>query len=109
VWVTNWYESVQPAGPTLAEHLAKRPTPIDRRIIELDGTRFLELTAESQMIPKFPSGSPIYVFDQAGNLADWTPDSGDDENFKHRWSGYRVIRSVTDDDLKTWAGAKLHD
>lgn len=33
-----------------------------------------------------PSGPPIYIFDRAGTLVDWTPDSGEDPDFGRAWS-----------------------
>jgi hypothetical protein len=32
-----------------------------------------------------PSGPPVYVFDQAGKLIDYTKDSGDDPRFAKAW------------------------
>jgi len=32
-----------------------------------------------------PSGPPVYVFDSAGKLLDWSRDSGDDPTFLQKW------------------------
>ena len=32
-----------------------------------------------------PSGPPVYVFDSAGLLVDWSRDSGDDPEFREKW------------------------
>ena len=32
-----------------------------------------------------PSGPPVYIFDEAGVLVDWTSDVGDDPDFSRTW------------------------
>lgn len=32
-----------------------------------------------------PSGPPVYVFDSAGKLLDWSRDIGDDPTFQEQW------------------------
>ncbi len=32
-----------------------------------------------------PSSPAAYVFDQAGQMVEWCPDSGDDEGFQKKW------------------------
>jgi hypothetical protein len=103
--VRSWYRSVQPAGPSLAEHLNQRAVPEFGRIVVAGGREFLVLLGPIQALPRFPSGPPVYVFDRAGKLVDWTPDVGDDESFNQRWPGLNSGRSVTSEDVAAWPGS----
>jgi len=108
VWflcVRAWYQSVQPAGPTLADHLTQRPAPEQSHLVVLDGQEYLALFGPIQTFPRFPSGWPVYVFDRSGRLVDWTPDEGDDEGFKQRWPGVFDGRAVSPDELAAWPGS----
>jgi hypothetical protein len=97
--------SIRPAGPTLAEHLAQRRAPVKRRVIVVGGQEYLALVGPVQAITRVPSGSPVYVFDRAGRLADWTADDGDDEAFKGRWGVVHGGRPVTPEEVEAWPGA----
>lgn len=103
--VRQWYRSVQPAGPTLAEHLAQRPTPEQQRVLAVEGREYLVLFGPIQAIPRFPSGGPVYIFDRTGQMVDWTPDEGDDEAFMQRWPGIFDGRAITMDELASWPGS----
>jgi hypothetical protein len=103
--VYSWYRSVQPAGATLAEHLAQRPAPEQRRIIIADRKEFLALFGPIQAFPRLPSGWPVYIFDSAGQLVDWTPDEGDDEAFKRRWPGVLMGWTITPEEVGAWPGS----
>jgi hypothetical protein len=106
LWVRSWYRSVQPAGPTLAEHLDHRPAPHECRVVVRDAHKHLALFGPIQALPRFPSGPPVYIFDRAGQLVDWTPDVGDDEAFKRRWPGVFTGRAITLDEVTEWPGAR---
>jgi hypothetical protein len=70
---------------TLREFLAWQP----------EASRFCSITiGDKQHViafgPKhalFASGYPAYVFDETGNLIDWSTDIGDDPEFDERWKG----------------------
>jgi hypothetical protein len=104
-WCRAWYHSVQPAGPTLADHLARRPAAEQGRVFVADGQKYLALLGPIQVLPRLPSGWPVYVFDSAGRLVDWTPDDGDDEEFTRRWAGAFAGRAVTPDEVAAWPGS----
>src|SRR5689334_5868998 len=85
LWLSAWIESVQPAGSTLADHLANRPAAVQRRVFVAHGREYLALFGPIHALPRLPSGGPVYVFDDTGKLAGWTPDSGDDNRFMEQW------------------------
>jgi hypothetical protein len=103
--VRAWYHSVRPAGPSLAEHLARRPAPERRRGLAADGQEYLALFGPAQAFPALPSGGPVYIFDRAGELVDWTSDEGDDEAFRRRWPGVSSGRAVSPDEVAAWPGS----
>jgi hypothetical protein len=106
IWCEVFYESVKPAGPSLADHLARRPPATRREIVTSKGEEFLILTGESSMLPRFPSGDPVYVFDRQGKLVDWTSDNGDSPKFFERWAGLTSRRDATRDEVAAWAEQK---
>lgn len=105
LWVRDWYQSVQPAAPDLANHLARRLPPEQSRIVVVDGRDYLLLFGPVPPMLRFPSGVPVYVFDAAGRLVDWTPDEGDDEAFNRRWPGLWAGRGVAPAQVAAWPGA----
>jgi hypothetical protein len=109
VWVLlmlHWHEAVGPGGNTLRAVLAKMPDPDDRRVLTRDGEEYLALFGPIQVYARFPSGSPVYVFDRRGTLVDWTADEGDDEGFKRRWPALYDGRAVGQDEVAKWAGGQ---
>ena len=107
-WVLHllwWLESVKPGGQTLAEQLVKMPEPDQRRVFTKGGQEYLALFGPVEALPRFPSGPPVYIFDSAGRLVDWTPDEGDDEAFHQRWPGAFGGREITQIELAVWPGA----
>jgi hypothetical protein len=106
LWVCAWLRSVAPAGPTLAEHLAHRPAPRWQRVFVADGQEYLALYGPMQMLPRLPSGPPVYIFDRAGLLVDWTIDEGDDNAFLQRWPRRFGGQDISPDELAEWPGAR---
>lgn len=104
--IRAWYQSIQPAGPTLSEHLAQRPAPEQRRVVTAGGQEYLVLFGPIQALPRFPSGCPVYIFDRAGRIVDWTPDEGDDPEFNQRWPGVFSGRAISPREVAAWAGAE---
>jgi hypothetical protein len=107
-WVlllVRWVHLVQPAGPTLADHLAKMPPPEQRRVFTKGGREYLAVFGPIHVLARFPSGPPVYVFDDAGRLADWTPDEGEDPAFHRQWGPAFSGREVTQAEVNQWPGA----
>lgn len=102
VLLKRWWQSVQPGGATLPAVLAVHPQPEGRRVFDIEGSEYLALFGPVQPFPRFPSGPPVYVFDRSGALVDWTPDEGDDEEFKRRWPGFSSGRLIPQDELRNW-------
>jgi hypothetical protein len=105
IWLGVWLRSIEPAGPTLAEHLAARPQAEERRVFILSGQEYLALFGPVNALPKFPSGPPIYIFDHNGHFVDWTSDMGDDNAFHARWPQLFSGRKVEAVDVATWPGS----
>ena len=59
-----------------------------------------------QVLPKPPSGPPVYIVDRTGRLVVWTFDVGDDERFNQRWPGTHRGCDVTPDEVAEWPGAR---
>lgn len=73
-------------GATIEEQRAeilRRATNI--HILEIDGRRWYYVIGPLAPAWTLPSGPPCYVFDDAGNLVDWTADVGDSGEFRRRW------------------------
>lgn len=107
-WVAllkRWGQCVQPGGATLPAVLAKHPQPEERRVFAVEGREYLALFGPVRAFPRFPSGPPVYIFGRPGMLVDWTPDEGDDEEFKSRWPDLSSGRVVTGDEVANWVPA----
>ena len=102
LWVNLWYYSIKPL-PTLAQHLASRPEPIKQLLVTKSGKDYLYLCGPVDILPRFPSGGPIYIFNEQGKLEDWTPDSGDDDAFHLRWNDITAKSPATTSEVKAWA------
>jgi hypothetical protein len=72
-------------------------------VIVSNGQEYLALFGPAQAFPGFPSGGPVYIFDRAGRLVDWTPDEGDDEAFRLRWPGISPGRPIPPAEVSAWA------
>lgn len=73
-------------GATIEEQRAeilRRATSI--HALEIGGRRWYHITGPVAPSWTMASGPPCYVFDDARNLADWTPDVGDSGEFRRRW------------------------
>lgn len=46
-----------------------------------------------------PSGSPACMFDEGQKLVDWSPDTGDDLDYRHKWDGWRN-GSLSEDEFR---------
>lgn len=63
--------------------ILRRATSI--RLLEIDSRRWYFVTGPLAPTWTLPSGPPCYIFDDAGNLVDWTADLGDSGEFQQRW------------------------
>jgi len=99
------------ATPVLLYDLYKKRTFLDyvvnnqniRQIIEteISASRISRLEKDSQQyiywaLPRqrgnlIPSGPPVLIFDEKGNLCDYTFDEGDDLRFREKWLDERRI------------------
>ena len=59
LWCRAWYHSVEPAGQTLADHLAQRPASYRRQVMIARGQEYLVLFGPIWVLPKPPSGPPM--------------------------------------------------
>jgi hypothetical protein len=105
LWLLAWARSIEPAGPTLAEHLAHRPAAEERRVFIKDGQEHLALFGSTQVLPKPPSGPPVYIFDSTGQFVDWTIDMGDDNKFHERWPELFSGRVIGVEEVNAWRGS----
>src|SRR5436190_7040385 len=69
-WIIQWSHAIEPAGAMLADHLERRRAPDQGRVFTVDGQEHLALIGPLDPFPKFPSGPPIYVFDDTGRFID---------------------------------------
>jgi hypothetical protein len=104
--VDRWHQSVQPVGHTLADQLAAMPELGWSEVFTFEDREYLAVAGVVEPYPRFPSGPPVYVFDRTGQLVDWTPDTGDDEEFHRRWLGSSGRRPVTRDEALRWPAAR---
>ncbi len=65
---------------TLATYLRWRP---DTHKFTLANDEYLRVFGGGAGL--LPSGPAAYVFDRTGRMVDWTPDSGDDDEFQAKW------------------------
>ena len=97
------YRVIEPGGPTLPTVLAKFPDINGGRVVESgDAKKYLVLYGPLPSDWSNPSGPPVYVFDTAGVLVDWTSDIGDDKAFCGRWPGAFGGRAVSRDEVRRW-------
>lgn len=104
--VERWHDGVRPRGPMLADQLPEIPDPVRAETFTFRGREYLMVEGAYQMLPRVPSGPPVYVYDATGRLADWTADEGDDEAFQSRWFGTTDRRPLTRDEASAWPGAR---
>jgi hypothetical protein len=102
--VRHDFNKLRPSGLTLTHHLATMPEPEGFRVISLNGRDYLAVQGPLRALLTFPSGPPVYVFDESGGLVDWFSDVGDDRSFNNRWPGVSTGRSVTRQEAMRWAG-----
>jgi len=108
IFAAMWYQSVTPGGRTLAEHLTKFPSPERQREFIQGGQKFLVLNGLLHQLPRFPSGPPLYIFDSSGLLADWTPDSGDSDDFFNKWPGILNATRLEPQEFAKWQRLPKH-
>ena len=99
----RWSDSVVPAGDTLADHLAHRSPPYRARVFEVAGQEYVAVFGPWRVSPRFPSGPPVYVYDQQGRLVDWCGDTGDG-GLNPKWNGAYQGREITPAELAQWPG-----
>lgn len=63
--------------------ILRRATSI--HILVMDGRRWYCVIGPLPPTWTLPSGPPCYIFDDAGNLVDWTADVGESGGFRRRW------------------------
>jgi hypothetical protein len=83
---------------TFDTYMAWQTTHRYARQLERDGQRFILLAGPNAGL--LPSGPPTYVFDSAGQLIDWTSDSGDDSRFQKEWLNNRDVRTISIDEAR---------
>jgi hypothetical protein len=83
-----------PAGhaSTLKEYLQWRPTASQFGTVDVQGKQ--HIIAYGRASGLLASGPPAYVFDDTGQLVDWSADIGDDPQFDERWNAQRLHREV---------------
>ena len=105
VWEARSAEAPRPPGTGLSDLLSVLPESATAEVFTHRRQEYLAVSGPYRMLPRLPSGPPVYVYDRAGRLADWTADSGDDEAFQARWFGAIDRRAISLDELRRWPGA----
>lgn len=105
-WIHHWYKSLEPPGPTYGDVLTIVPEPQDPVVFKFQGREYLAVCGPWDTLPRFPSGPPMYVFDDQGNLVGWTPDIGDDDGFWGRWTPKVGHWSITREEALAWPRGK---
>jgi hypothetical protein len=106
-WCVLWYcemKRLSPPGDTLADFLAGMPEPREWRVISVEGKEYLVAHGEMRHLLTGPSGAAAYIFDRAGRLVVWTPDTGDaGEDFHREWPGLWGGQAVDSAAAARWA------
>ena len=69
------------------EHITRFGEPRLIRLHTTDDATFYHFYGPALPAPylAFPSGSPIYVYDEKGQFVEWVSDSGESRQFWARW------------------------
>lgn len=89
-WILSevrWASVNNPEGKftNTAGYLAHGRLPERTYCVDRDGERFLLALGPLDTWLAFPSGPAAYVFNDDGDLVDWTRDIGDDAVFRDTW------------------------
>jgi hypothetical protein len=106
-WLGRWHTGITPRGPMLADLLVALPEPADAETFTCAGEPYLVVYGDMDMLPRFPSGPPAYVFDGTGRLVTWTADIGDHDGFMGEYTPKSGLRSATRAEVWAWPGATL--
>ena len=74
-----------PSVDSLHRFLDTMPLPEQVFELELEGRAYTLLVGARPSTLVLPSGPPVYVFDEACQLVDWTLDIDEDAAFEQRW------------------------
>jgi hypothetical protein len=85
---------LNPAGhaSNLNEYLLWRPSANEFATIDVDGRRHVIAYGPSAGL--LASGPSAYVFDDTGQLVDWSADIGDNPRFELRWKAQQLRGSL---------------
>jgi|GEM_PF-2553292 len=95
-----------PPDTNLIKYLEERPNAYVVLKFVSDGKDYVYVVGRysSWQMISLPSGPPAYIFDERGNLVDWTPDTGDVSfgkdwgNRNHPWgSPDKAVRITVDE------------
>jgi hypothetical protein len=79
---------------TLKDYLQRYPNPLRVWQFSMNGTNYYEVWGQLGKIG-LASGPPAYVFDDRGNLVDWSVDRGDDSLYMRRWSHFTNAHKIS--------------
>jgi hypothetical protein len=101
--------SSKPEPRNLSEFLIKHPSPGLKWEYRRDGRAYLLIYKDTDVadVLILSEARTAYLFDDKGQLVDYTPDITNDERFRSKWPGVSRDRSLlTDNQLMNWPGAK---
>ena len=97
-WVMSEYVVAKAATPpsgevTLADFLNSKIQVRNARKVLVDDKTYTFVVGvyhKGFFLLAFPSGPPIYIFDERDILIEWYYDSGDSMQFKEKWEKYNI-------------------
>jgi hypothetical protein len=83
----RWHRINNPEGKftNVGEYLAHGRLPARVTKVQRDGNTYFIAYGPMDYRIAVPSGPAAYVFDQTGQMVDWSSDTGDDRTFMQRW------------------------